>query len=396
MHSNIPIDREEILNLAFELIKIESHKEVDYQENKIAEWIKSKFQKEGIESETVAVDNADGRLNVMAYLPKKSDQISLMFNGHTDTVPPYGMSIDPFKPEIKEGKLYGRGAVDMKGGIAAFMATMFALKRANIELPGGLAFAGVIDEEQSCRGTEYIVKNGPVPDMVVVAEPTDMKVCPAHKGMEWIEVTFKGQASHGSRPREGINAVLLASEFSLKVQNELLPKLEQRHHEIAGQASINVGKIQGGDDPNIVPDTCVVQLDRRWLPDETIESITEEVTELANKVTKNNSKGKYSVRGMREATAALLNTPHSTDVNSSLVQEALHIVSHVFPDREPGPVAFKGWSDAAQLSNNLGTKGIVVGPGNIAQAHATLEYIDVEEIVKSVHVYYELAKKFCT
>ncbi len=386
------VTKEELLEIASDLIGIESHRFAEGEERNAALYIQRFLEKEGIPNELAEV--VDRRCNVYGYLPGEEENNFLMFNGHIDTVPPFDMSIAPFDPVIAGDRLYGRGAADMKSAVAAMLAAVTALKRGGFVLRKGLVIAGVIDEEKSCKGTEYIVRHGPLPKMAVIGEPTDLYVNIAQKGMEWLEVSFMGKAAHGSRPKEGINAIYLAMEFIRFLREELEPALEKRVHPLVGAPTLNVGVIHGGDDPNIVADKCVVRIDRRWTPDETIDSITAEVEELAIKATKGNTHGAYRLRGMREHTAALLNKPFIIEEEHPLVQSASRAISRVTGE-ERGVRGFPAWSDAGQLSNERGVDCIVLGPGSLEKAHSNDEYVPVEEVVHAYQIYFNLAMEIC-
>jgi len=385
------IRNEEIIEIAKSLVEIESHKHCTTKELNIVTWIKNFLDKEGIETSIDEVEK--DRPNICGKIKGENDETALMLSGHIDTIPGFNMDYEPFQPFTRNGKLYGRGACDMKGGIAAMLAAITAVKRANIKLSHSVMFAGVIDEEEQSKGTEHLIKNNIQARMAIIGEPTQLNVSVVHKGMEWIEVIFKGRATHGSRPRDGINAIYAAAEFIKLVHDELEPIIESKQFHLLGNGTINVGVIQGGEDPNIVPDHCVVKIDRRWLPSEKIENIHNEVEVLAKRAS-DRIGSTFQIRGMREATASMLNTPHHVDIHSPLVQEALKIVSEVKGTKQEA-TAFPAWSDAALLSNHMGMECIVLGPGNINQAHSNDEFCDIEEIIKAAHIYMELIKKFC-
>lgn len=386
------IKKEEVIALAEKLVAIESHKHYDNQESDVAKFIKDFLHEEGITTEMEEIEPK--RPNIYGFLPGEEDEHYLMFNGHTDTVPGFNMDYEAFKPFIKDGNLHGRGSVDMKGAIAAMLGAIIAIKRKGDTLKKGVVFAGVIDEEQACKGTEQIVRSGKIkPKLAVIGEPTNLETAIVHKGMEWIEVTFKGRATHGSRPKEGINAIYLANEFLSRLRYDLEPKIFQKTYPLLGTATINPGVIKGGDDPNIVPDRCVVQMDRRWLPNETIDEVYQEIEDLAQSVV-NRMEGSFSIRRMDEETAALYNMPHSIDPDHPLVREALRITEEITKIKGE-PVAFPGWSDGAQLSNNIDTKAIVLGPGDISQAHSNDEYCSIEQIWQATKIYYGIIQSFC-
>ncbi len=381
----------EIINIMTELISIEGHKNIEQKESKIVEYIKDIFEKNDINVECDEIEK--NRPNILGKIFGENESIHLMFNGHTDTVPGFTMKYDPFIPFINNGIIYGRGTADMKGGLTAMITAMIAVKRKGLHLKKTVAFAGVIDEEERSKGTEYLIKKNITSDYVVIGEPTSLKVCTAHKGMEWIEVSFIGSATHGSRPREGKNAIYMASEFCRMIYKELEPIIEKRKHELLGCGSINVGCIKGGDDPNIVPDKCSVQIDRRWLPNETLESIYKEIEGYAIKAAEI-FKGQYSIRAMREFTASMINAPYSIGQDHELVVAALDIAADITGKKLPA-TDFPAWSDAGLLSNHTNSKCIILGPGSITQAHANDEFCSIDEILKASEIYFRLIKKLC-
>ena len=224
-----------------------------------------------------------GRPNIIAVLAGGGNGPQLMFNGHTDTVPPGTMG-DAFSPRIEDGMLTGRGSCDMKAGLAAQICAMLALKRSGVSLSGDVIFTGVIAEEDGTSlGSLDIVANGPRADMVVVAEPTNLRVAISHKGFDYYRIEFEGRAAHSSRPEEGINAIYRAAAAIAAIREKLVADLAATTHPLLGPASVNVASIIGfprseiatalgrkgpieKPDGGTVPDTCTVSLDHRRLP----------------------------------------------------------------------------------------------------------------------------------
>lgn len=385
------ISEKEIVDIVYKLIAIEGHKDVEYKESKVAEFIKELFENEDIIVESKEIEKK--RPNIYARIEGKSKDVHLMLSGHIDTIPGFDMDFEPFSPFIKDGCIFGRGSADMKGGIAAMIAAMIAIKRQELKLDKTVMFAGVIDEEERSKGTEDFIKSNGHAKYVVIGEPTSLRVCVAHKGMEWIEVTFTGKAAHGSRPKEGNNAIYMAADFIKMILEDLEPKIYARKDDLLGYGSINIGRIGGGNDPNIIPDKCFVQMDRRWLPSETLDLIHQEVEEYA-RIAADHFHGKYKLRGMREFTASMINAPFRIDINSELVQKALGAAASVIGQELP-PRDFPAWSDAGLLTNHTDSQCIILGPGNINQAHANNEYCSIKEIIKASEIYYELIKELC-
>jgi len=385
------ISKSEIIDLSKNLIKIEGHKKTKKRESEVAKYIKNLFEKEEIKNELKEIEY--NRPNIYGKIEGENDEIELMFNGHIDTIPGFNMDYDPFKPFIKENKIYGRGSADMKSGIAAVLAAIFAIKRSNVNLDKSLFFAGVVGEEERSKGTEQLVKDNIIANNVIIPEPTELEVSITHKGMEWIEVVFNGKSTHGSKPKEGINSIYAASEFCNIVRKELQEKLEKKRSPLIGNPTINVGVFHGGDDPNIVPNKAKVQIDRRWLPSENLEEVHNEIKDVAQKAV-DIIGGDYEVRPLRELTASMINAPHRLNKNDNFVKETISVVEKV-TSKEKEAVAFPGWSDAGIISNQTPAKSIILGPGNIDQAHANDEYCDINEILQAAEIYFELIKKRC-
>lgn len=385
------VTQAEIVDLVVQLVDIESHKMCAQKEVTVANWIAKQFEKEEVTSQIDIVE--DQRPNVYGTIKGKNKDIMLMLNGHIDTVPGFKMNYEPFKAFIKEEKIYGRGSVDMKGALAAMMAAIFAVKRSGIELNHSVMFAGVIDEEERSKGSEHLIKSNIRPQYIVIGEPTNLEVSTAHKGMEWIEVKFKGVATHGSRPKEGINAIYAASLFCNLVRESLEPAIESKIFPLLGNGTINIGKIGGGDDPNIVPDECRIEIDRRWLPSDTLKAIHEEIEAVAKKAS-DLIGTQYEVRPMRELTSSMINAPYNIDVNDDFVKTLCQIATSVTGE-EKKPVAFPAWSDAGILGVHTYAKCIIMGPGDIVQAHANDEFCSIEQIVQASEIYYNLILNLC-
>ncbi len=385
------ISEREIIDIAVSLITAEGHKDVVDRESKVVQYIKNLLENENIIVETKEIET--NRCNVYGSIEGDEKEVHLMFNGHTDTIPAFDMNYEPFKPFIENGILYGRGSADMKGGIAAMLGALLAIKRQGIKLRRTVMFAGVIDEEECSKGTEQMIKDQIYADYVVIGEPTSLRVCTAHKGMEWIQVRFKGQSTHGSRPHEGKSAIYMASEFCKLIYEELEPEILKKEFDLLGNGTINVGKISGGNDPNIVPDNCIVQIDRRWLPNETLESVYQEIEKKAILAAKKFG-GTYEISAMRDFTASMGNAPHNIDAKNEIVLNALQISADVTGENQP-PRDFPAWSDAGLISNHTNAKCIILGPGNITQAHANDEFCAIDEIMKASEIYFQLIKKIC-
>jgi succinyl-diaminopimelate desuccinylase len=207
------ITEAEVVALTQQLVRIESYFGVPNVETAVAKYISSFLKAEAIDSEIKEI--FDGRSNVYGSLLGQKTGPTLLFCGHIDTVPPNNMEIEPFNAYIEDGKIYGRGAADMKGGVAAMLLAMAAIKRAGVKLKGAIKFAGVVGEESpnTSEGARALVAEGKVADMAIVGEATNLDIAAAHKGMEWLKVEVKGKAAHGSVPDKGVNAIVKAAQI---------------------------------------------------------------------------------------------------------------------------------------------------------------------------------------
>ena len=387
------IDALDPITIASDLVKIPSYSFMENQEKEVAKYIHNLFEEEGIE---VSLDEvAPGRPNVVAKLKGTGGGPSLMFLGHTDTVPLYDME-DGLSGIIKDGQLRGRGACDMKGQIAAMIAAMIALKKAEVPLKGDLYFAGVIDEERTGLGVDYIVKNGPIADATIVGEATNLKVARGQKGLEWIEIIVLGKKVHASSRAEGINAIEMAARLVQKIYSDLVPRLEERVHEVLGPPTINVGTIQGGDQPSTIPGECTIRLDRRCVPGETIAQVYEELNQLIEELHEEDPGFQAQVKDMFDGEL----TPHLPfylEEDEPIIQSVKNVLNNSESDglKEDWLTVMYAWTDAGILANYTSSKCIVFGPGELTTAHSPLECIQGIELLKGAYLYGEIAIEYC-
>ena len=313
---------------------------------------------------------APGRCNVVGRLEGDGVGPTLLLNGHLDTVGVAGMSIDPFGAELREGRLWGRGSCDMKGGVAALLAATAKLVRD--PLPGALIVALTADEEHASLGMEALVRSGIRADAAVVCEPTSLAIMPAHKGFVWVEAAFQGRAAHGSRPDVGVDAIEHAGLY-LTALGALRSRLRAGEpHPLLGHASFHAGTIDGGSAPSVYPDACRLVLERRTLPGESAADVMEEfqavLDDLAAQVPELEAKLTQGLA--RPATEIPNDSPLVEGLMAACAGEGV----------EPRVTGMTAWVDAAFL-NEAGTPAVCFGPGSIAQAHSADEWIAPSEIV---------------
>jgi succinyl-diaminopimelate desuccinylase len=328
----------------------------------------------------VTVHEADqGRPNVVARW-SAAEGPTLGYCSHLDVVPagaPGLWSVDPYAAHISDGVMHGRGCADAKGSIAAALEAVAVLREANVPLAGTLELELVCDEEtMGFRGAGYLVEQGICrPDLAIVGEPTSLRLVRAQRGANWFRITTHGLAGHGSAPERGRNAIKFMSEIVLRLE-ETVPDIA---HEVLGGPSLSVGTIIGGTKVNIVPATCVIEVDRRSIPQESLHDVTasiEAAVELA--------RARWPEL---EATVELLfsGAPFEVDPEgwvcttvASAIEEAVGHPAEI--------VGFRGASDARFLSE-AGAEVVVCGPGDIATAHTARELLDLTELERCALVY---------
>lgn len=379
--------------LAQRLVRIPSHPGVERQEEAVALALAEFFAQHGV---AAALDEAaPGRPNVLASVAGGRPGRHLLFCGHTDTVPLN--TADPgfaFSGEIRDGLLLGRGSVDMKGPLAAMAAALVTLASPEALSAGRVTLAAVADEEMQSLGCERLVRSGFQADGAVVGEPTGNRIALGHRGLEWLLIDFVGRAAHGGRPEEGINAIAAAARFLRKAEEELLPAFAARAHPLLGPPTWNVGTIAGGDQPSTVAATCRVTLDRRTVPGETFDGVMEEIESLLAAVRAEMPGLAARVERVPGGMATLEHVGFATPADHPLTVAAVAAAKEVC-GAAGALTSFPAWTDGALLSAYAGIPTIVVGPGDLALAHAPHEAIAVDEIEAAARFYARLAERFC-
>ncbi|MDW7671214.1 MAG: M20 family metallopeptidase [Bacillota bacterium] len=383
----------ELTELTQSLIRIPSHKDTPGQERDIALYMNEYLRNHQIESVLHPV--VGERCNVIARVLGNGTGRSLMFNGHTDTVLPYNMTVDPYAAEINDGNIYGRGAVDMKGALACFMMTLIVMRRTGFVPGGDVIFTGVIGEEGKSEGTEYIVKSDIRADAAIVGEPSDYEYAVGHRGLEWFDVIIRGKSSHSGRPEQGVNAIELAMTFIQRVKQDLYPILKQKYDEYSGESVMNFGTITGGTEQSTVADQCIIRLDRRYIPGETKESVMGEYQDIIDKLKAEDPAFSAEIRVTPDSLLELFHPPLITSINEPIVSAVRESIKEVI-HREPTITRGIGWSDAGLLKTYADIPTVVFGPGDLSLAHTEEEHISIEDLNNGVDIYCRLIQKFTT
>jgi len=310
-----------------------------------------------------------GRSNVLArYSPQGSVKQRILLAPHMDTVGGSPLTEELFRPQLRGNRLFGRGACDTKGSVASMIWALIRVATAG-EKPRQteIIFAGLVDEESAQAGSRVLAASKWRADLAIVGEPTRLKVVTAHKGVLWLELQTRGKAAHGARPELGRNAVHEMSRAVDLLETAYASQLEKRKHPLLGYATVNVGAIRGGSQPNIVPAECIALVDRRLLPRENDSRVMRQMAALFRK-----QRLRVSMRRSHPAECAAL----ETNANNKLVQLFLRTTGQ----RSPAGVDY--FSDAGVLAQG-GIPCVVFGPGDIAQAHTPDEWIDLRQLERA-------------
>ncbi|NNK62154.1 MAG: ArgE/DapE family deacylase [Gemmatimonadetes bacterium] len=308
---------------------------------------------------------------------------TLLLNGHLDTVGVAGMTVAPFDAYEADGRLHGRGACDMKAGVAALLAAARDLVRRGHR--GTLVVALTADEEHASLGMADCVAAGLRADAAVVCEPTSLAVMPAHKGFVWIDAEVRGRAAHGSRPEVGIDAIRNAARYlvALDALDEALRADEP--HPLLGHGSWHAGTITGGAAASVYPERCSVSLERRTLPGETAADVVSEFRAVAAdlRVRAPDSDVRIEVSLERPGTEVSSDHPLVTGLLEAARAEGV----------DPRVEAMTAWVDAAFL-NEAGTPAVCFGPGSIEQAHSADEWVETREVTRCAAILERFAAAF--
>ncbi len=332
-------------------------------------------------------DVRDGRSNLLARIGSPAHGTpTLMFNGHLDVVGVDGMDHPPFAPTTDGDLLYGRGSCDMKAGVAAM--SVAAWQAAQQGIRGEIIVAAVIDEEFESLGTRAMLERGTRADVAVVTEPTRLAICPAHRGFVWLEFAFTGRAAHGSRYEIGVDAIQHAALVLTALERFQQIVLPTRTHPLLGRGSLHASTIAGGVGWSTYPEQCMLRVERRTLPGETTDSVLREVAAILDEL---------RVVEPRLAVTVRVDTaqgPSNVAVGAPLVERLSDSFTRVC-GQTPAIEGLSAWTDAALL-NDAGIPAVCFGPGDIALAHASTEYVPLSEIDRAVAVLTAFALDWCS
>jgi acetylornithine deacetylase len=327
-------------------------------EGAIARFVGSWLSDAGLEVEVV--EPVPGRPSVVGVLRGSGGGQSLMLNAHMDTVGAGGMS-DAFTPVVKDGRVYGRGAYDMKASLAAIMLT--AREAHALRLKGDLIITAVADEEVASLGTSAVIERFRA-DAAIVTEPTELRLCLAHKGFVWLEVETTGVAAHGSRADLGVDAIALMGPVLTHILDLENTLKAGRRHPLLGTGSIHASLIEGGQELSTYPSRCVMKIERRTIPGEDISK---------------------EIPGAR---VLLERSPSEVAPDHPLTLAVARAAGN------PEQIGVAYWMDMA-LTNAAGIPTVAYGPIGEG-AHADVEWVDLASVEKCVAVYLRTAEALCS
>jgi acetylornithine deacetylase len=339
---------------------------------------------QALDLEVTLLQKRPGRPSVLGTLRGRGGGRSLLLYAHLDTVGVEGME-DPFGAAIREGRLYGRGAYDMKSGLAACLAAARSLVEASSDLSGDLHLGFVADEEHESFGMHELL-SAVRPDGAVVTEPTDLRLCVAHKGFAWIAVETRGRAAHGSRFDEGVDSNLRMGRILGRLEGLERELRSRSGHPLLGPPSLHAARLQGGTGPSTYAARCRLEIERRTLPGETPEAVLAEIRGLVDSIRAEDPEFDATVEPL------LWRVAFEADPRSELAGT----LRREMAARLGGPSGDVGesyWMDAALLAA-AGIDTVILGPAG-AGAHAAEEWVELESVHRLADILAHTAEAYC-
>ncbi len=351
-------------------------------EREIALYIAESLRAAGLEAEILEPE--PGRCSVLGRLGGSGGGRSLMLNGHLDTVDVSGMP-EPFSAIVREGKLYGRGAFDMKGSLAACMTAAKALRDAGLPLRGDVLVAAVADEEYGSLGTRDLLTRIKV-DGAIVTEPTALDICLAHKGYLWIEVEVTGRAAHGSKFQLGVDANMKMGQFLADLSGLERELRARPPHPLVGPPSLHAAMLSGGSGLSTYAAGCKLQIERRTVPGETAQQAVAEIQALVERLTASDPEFRAQVRPY------FVRDPFEITPQAAIVQ-TLDRATEKVRGKRAQHIGDTPWMDAALLQA-AGVETVVCGATG-GGAHADVEWVEVESVMQLATILAEAAADYC-
>ena len=384
------------LEILKQLVRIPSQNPMGHQcdgegwlEIRLSQWLCDHLSQHNVTHRFTEIES--GRGNVIGWIPGAPDAPTIMLDAHQDTVPVTGMTIDPFDPVVGEGRLYGRGACDVKGSMAVILALIPRLQGLPTSRRPNVILSFTCDEELNQLGAIDLARRFQdnvagvfsKPDFAIVSEPTDLRVVAAHKGVLRWKITVPGVAAHSSRPELGHNAI-----YSMCLVVDALRRIAQQtqrdaiDHPRCGRPTLSVGTIRGGQSVNIVPDGCEIEIDRRIVPGENAMDVYEQIESQLRAMTK----CEFTMHPPFTVCEPLSDHSHNWICRLAACASSKTGTSDLMG------VAF---TTHAPKFARIGIPTVVFGPGSIDQAHTKDEWIEINQLGSAAEILYEFIRTAC-
>lgn len=368
----------EAKKVLFDVLSIKSVNHCD-DEGKVAEYLEKYFSEAGIEAKVQRID--DTHANLVAFIPGRTHERHMVWNGHIDTVP-YGerkeWNSDPALPVEIDGKVYARGASDMKSGLAAMAYSLANIVKSGKRPAYDITFIATCDEEKNGLGARELVKAGLLPKVkeVLIGEPTGLNIGIAQKGCLWLEFEVQGKTSHGAYPEQGINAV----DYAVKIADRMKTYVTSSTHEILGRATAQITEISGGIAPNMTPDRCKILMDMRLVPGQRKEDVLSYLDEVANEFAAETD-GLLCVTGVvkneRIAVSTEAEDAFTIELKNCIEQQGII----------PKNIGINYFTDGSiLLLQDPEMKVLLFGAGEADLCHKANEYVCLEKYYKSIEI----------
>ena len=380
------VDEKKATDLLKELVKIDSVNPSLVPgakgEAEIAEYVADWLRALGIKARVDLIEK--NRCNAVGVLKGTGGGKSLLLNGHIDTVGYDYMTIDPLKPVVKEGRMYGRGTYDMKGGLASSLAAFKAIVDSGTQLKGDVVVGAVCDEEYASIGTERLMEKTTV-DAAIVGEPSSLQIERCHKGFAWIDIETHGVTAHGSAWQTGVDAITEMGKVLTSLE-ALGEKLQEKKHPLVGPASVHASIISGGLELSTYPDNCLLKIERRLIPGEDKGDIEVETENLLKDISEKDPKfcASYEVAFYRGP----MDVPETEEICKTIVacsKEAINLT--------PAFTGGSGWLDT-QIIWGKGIPAVAYGPAGDG-AHSAVEWVDLDTVIEAAKVQELVIRRFC-
>jgi len=391
------IDEEEIIRWTQELVRIPSvyRPEEGEAEEPAARWVEARFKEIGLETSFEVVE--PGRPNVIGIQRGAEGGKTLMFEGHTDVVTEGDATqwtYPPFGAEIADGKMYGRGANDMKGGLVAAICATKAIVNSGIRLGGDILIGAVCDEEGHMIGIKHFVAQGWADDIdaAIICEPEENHLCISQKGVMWVRVTATGKMAHGAMPLTGANSAYPMAEFLVAMRHlEAEQIAEHGRHEFLGQPSITPtilrSPVRGEPQNNVMPAQTQAVLDIRLIPGQSPQEIEAKIRAACGAARTKHERAVFEIEVLETR------APTTTDRDEPVVQ----VLDHAYRDltgKEPIYGGVPGSTDGTILHSQAGIPIVTCGPGDIHIPHHVDEWLELGELIEATKLYVLAAMRF--